>query len=286
MKHYKWKSLLLMSVLAVSLTGCADFQNTTVPALTSAPEMTKEPSETQAPEITIAPLVTQTPEIPEAPQITEEPVVTAVPVQIPWEEELSGAAVAQMDLLLMNLTTPEYANEAIFVLFSEEWKQAMMPLEGAGYKYYSRELADTTIYIKTGYDEQLQSNTTIWQKSSEGIQLLRQNENSIQSVVTDIQDGAYQGAFESWYCEADTGNVIQESGTFDAGIPIGTYTAKVRFGEKQTDIMSLWFMKEDMEMSTYEGYFEENGSLTVATSVPEGKDFSFVKETLQLPTCP
>ena len=283
MKQYKWISLLIMGTLIVGLTGCADFQNTTVPVLTAVPEATKEPMVTQAPKLTEAP---QAPEITEAPQMTQEPAVTEAPIQIPWEEAVSRAAAEQLDLLLMNLTTPEYANEAIFVLFSEEWKQAMMPQEGVGYRYYSKELADTTIYIETGYDEQLQRNTTIWQKTSEGIQVLRQNMNSIQSVVTNMQDGKYQGAFESWYCEADTGNVIQESGTFEAGVPTGTYTAKVRFGEHQTDIMSLWFMREDMEMITYEGCFDENGLLTVTTSVPDGKDFSFVEKTLQLPTCP
>ncbi len=176
------------------------------------------------------------------------------------EEE---AMAQQLDLLIQNLSAPEYANESISMLFTEEWFQAMMPKLSVGKRSYYREQEDTTLYVEVGFDEQNQKVTSIWKQTGDEVMVLQQTPNTLQSVSTTVKDGTYQGAFEAWTCVAATGDVFHETGTYEAGVCVGDYTAQVKWGKSETDIMSLWMNKEDMKFETYHGSFAPNGTTTV-----------------------
>ena len=174
------------------------------------------------------------------------------------------AAVAeQLDLLILNLETPEYANESISMLFSDEWFAAMAPSFAQGKRSYYREQEDTTLYLEVGYNEQKQRYTSIWKKSGKELMVIQQTPNTLQSVTTGVYQEKYHGAFESWICVASTGDVFHEKGTFDGGVCVGDYAAEVKWGKAESDIMSLWMMKEDMEFNTYTGNFSNKGSTTM-----------------------
>lgn len=180
-------------------------------------------------------------------------------VNVAEEEEMA----AQLDLLFQNLEIPEYANESISMLFSEEWFQAMKPSNNRGKRCYYREKGETTLYLEVGFDENNQKGTTIWQSKEGTVQVIKQTADSIQSLKTGLKGGKYHGEFESWTCVASTGDIFYEEGTFNEGIYVGPYNAKVKWGKDYTDIMALWMMKEDMELQNYEGNFSADGVTTL-----------------------
>jgi len=171
------------------------------------------------------------------------------------EEEMA----AQLDLLIQNLDIPEYSNESISMLFSDEWFQAMKPGTNKGIRSYYREKGDTTLYLEVGFNEKNQRMTSIWKCKGEEILVINQTADSIQSLKTGLVNGKYQGEFEMWTCVASAGDVFHEEGTFKDGLWVGSYTAEVKWGKAPADIMSLWMMKEDMEFVTYKGDFGASG---------------------------
>ncbi len=175
------------------------------------------------------------------------------------EEEIA----AQLDLLIQNLDIPEYANESISMLFSEEWFQAMKPTTNVGKRSYYREKEDATLYVEVGFNEQNQRMTSIWKNKGNELLVIQQTPDSIQSMKTGLQNGKYHGDFELWTCVASSGDVMHEKGTFQEGVCVGPYTADIKWGKAEADIMSLWMMKEDMKFQTYTGDFGKEGYTTL-----------------------
>ena len=173
------------------------------------------------------------------------------------EEEQEIAA--QLDLLIQNLDIPEYANESISMLFTDEWFQAMKPAANRGKRSYYRENGENLLTVQVGFNANNQRETLIWKIKGEELLVIRQTPDSIKTLRTGLSDGEYHGDFEIWTCVASTGDVFCEKGTFQNGICVGDYTAEVKWGRASADIMSLWMMKEDMEFQTFKGEFDENG---------------------------
>ena len=170
----------------------------------------------------------------------------------------------QLDLLIRNLDTPEYADESISMLFSQEWFETMGPKTAGGKRSYYREADGTILYLEAGFDEQGRKYTGIWKQTEGELMVLLQTQDTLQQVVTGTEKGNYQGAFESWICVASTGDVFHEEGTFDNGILTGNYSAGVKWGRDEADIMSLWALREDMELTEYTGCFSDKGTTTLA----------------------
>ena len=176
------------------------------------------------------------------------------------EEE---AMAQQLDLLIQNLNTPEYANESLSMLFSDEWFYAMMPRLSEGKRSYYRELNDTTLYVEVGYNELGQKYTSIWKQNADEVMIIQQTPNTLQQVVTGLKNNQYQGEFESWLCIAPTGDVFHEQGTFAQGAIVGEYKADVKWGKAPSDIMALWSMRETMDFTEYSGDFDGLGYTTL-----------------------
>jgi hypothetical protein len=135
----------------------------------------------------------------------------------------------------------------------------MKPATNRGKRSYYRESGDTLLTVQVGFDENNQRETFIWKRKGEELLVIRQTPDSIKTLRTGLQEGEYHGDFEMWTCVASTGDVFCEKGTYQKGFCVGDYTALVKWGRAEADIMSLWMMKEDMEFQTYKGNFGADG---------------------------
>lgn len=177
-------------------------------------------------------------------------------------EEESGIQ-EQMARLEQNLSIAEYVNEAVSMLHGEEWLKTMMPRLNQGTRGYYQELADGSLYVRTGYDEGGAAYTQVQRLQGNQLTVLLQTSESVQLLETGVADGSYDGVYESWTVLASSGDVIRENGNFRSGVLTGDYTAQIRWGRSADDLLSLWNMREDMEMTTYNGNFGEEGISTM-----------------------
>lgn len=178
----------------------------------------------------------------------------------------------EIQRLMQNISIPEYRNEAVGMLCSQDWLAVTMPKMKQGHRnYYLQNLdSNETLFLKAGYDENGNGFSTVWYLEGENILVLLQKAGTIQMVETGLADGQYQGAFDSWLCAAQTGDVYHESGTFEAGRYSGGYTSQVHFGTEAVDLFALWSTRESMEFSAYTGDFGEDG--TAKAEQPSGSE--------------
>ncbi len=177
-------------------------------------------------------------------------------------EEDSGIQ-EQMARLEQNLSIAEYVNEAVSMLHGEEWLETMMPRLNQGTRGYYQELTEGSLYVRTGYDEGGVPYTQVQRRQGDQLTVLLQTTESVQLLETSVEDGSYDGVYESWTVLASSGDVIRENGNFRSGVLVGDYTAQIRWGRSADDLLPLWNMREDMETITYNGNFGENGISTV-----------------------
>lgn len=177
-------------------------------------------------------------------------------------EEEDSLAKAEAERLVQNLTIPEYQNEAVGMLISEDWQKVMMPklLEGRRNYYLEDIQQDAILYLEVGFDEKGVLTTNAWYVTggSEVI-YLSQSKDMAQLMITGLSQGSYHGAFSSWLCLADAGDVYYENGTFETGVLTGDYTAQVHCGTERVDLFALWNTRGDVEPVTYTGNFDTGG---------------------------
>ncbi len=177
--------------------------------------------------------------------------------------------------LLQNLSTEGYQNESLSVLHSEDWFFTMMPKLTVGHRRYYMENTDgSTLCIEVGYDETKVPYSAVWLKQDNGnvLHLLNQ-ETSAYLLKTQLSDGAYQGAFETWLCLAESGDVYHEQGFFENGISTDEYKCEAAFGSTTVDLISLWNNREDFQFTDYYGEFDLFGKTTITqpSSLPSGE---------------
>lgn len=168
--------------------------------------------------------------------------------------------------LITNLTTGQYLDEAVSTLNSEECFLTLMPKLTVGCRrYYLESETGYTLCIEAGYDENNNRYTAIWLTDAKGNVLhLKQTADSIYLLQTTLKDGVYQGAFETWLCQASDGNVYHEQGFYDNGFCSGEYSCDVFFGAGTTDLFSLWCNRNDFPFTSYYGLFDSEGRTTLS----------------------
>ena len=179
------------------------------------------------------------------------------------EEEESGIQ-EQMALLEQNLSIADYIDEAVSMLHGEEWFDIMMPRLNRGTRGYYLEKEGSSLYVRTGYDQGGAPYTQVQRRQQDRITVLLQTGESVQLLETGVEEGSYNGVFESWTVLPGSGDVIRENGNLRGGVLVGDYTAQIRWGKSADELLPLWTMREDMEMTTYNGNFGEDGISTVA----------------------
>lgn len=178
-------------------------------------------------------------------------------------EEEDEDITEQAKLMLQNLELEEYLNESIQLISTEEWFRAMMPklYEGSRAYFLQRE-GETVLFLQVGYDDNKVPYADVW-FLGEQAKVLRYSENAVQLLSTGYQNGKYHGAFESWLCDGNTGDIIHETGTFTEGVLSGDYTGAIHKGTEAGEVYSLWSNRESMAYTSYSGHFDEQGMTTL-----------------------
>lgn len=168
----------------------------------------------------------------------------------------------QMTLLEQNLSIQGYIDEVVSMLHGEEWKNTMMPRLLQGTRGYYQEQEDNSLCVRTGYDTSGTFYTQVQYRQGEQVTVLLQTDESVQLLETSMGEEQYNGVYECWTVLAASGDVIRENGNLRDGIIVGDYTAQIRWGKGEYELLPLWNLREDMEMVTYNGYFGEDGIST------------------------
>ena len=176
--------------------------------------------------------------------------------------------VEQIALLEQNLGAADLFAEGISMLYHNDWTDTLMPKMKSGKRNYYQEKENGSLYIEIGYDSLGAKCTNVWQITGEEVLVIVQTPKTLQVMKTGLADNEYHGAFESWRLMADSGDIYHETGTFEKGLYAGVYTADVRKGNDESDIMSLWNSRENFDMRTYQGEFDTDGKTTLEQ--PEG----------------
>ena len=171
----------------------------------------------------------------------------------------------EAQIMLNNLELEEYRDEAINMIVNRQWFDTMMPklMEGRR-NYYLERNGQVALVIQAGYSEEGAPFSNVWYTGEEGkVLLITQEGNTLQMLETSLNEGCYEGEFEAWSLDGNTGDMIWEEGTFENGACAGAYTIGVSEGKGGSDLFSLWSNKEGMSYTEYEGSLEADGKTFV-----------------------
>ena len=168
-------------------------------------------------------------------------------------------------LLWDNLDIPEYHDEAVAVVYSQDWITVMMPtlLEGSRCYYLGKPDVNGMMIWKTGYDLQGLPYAEVWYRKGSQLIFLKQSSDEVRMVCTEWENGYYQGGFDSWICYAENGNVFHETGTLQNDILNGPYVVQIHEGKEPVDLFSLWQSRENLKSTEYRGDFNTDGTIAV-----------------------
>ena len=123
------------------------------------------------------------------------------------------------ETLTENLTQDDTVGEAIQALTGEEWFRTLMPKLREGQRSYYLD-GDGELYFQVGY-------------GADGAE------------VTKV-----------WYT---AGSITREQGTMKNDVLTGEYTCDISSGENSVDLSSLWNSRGELEYTTYQGEFDDEG---------------------------
>lgn len=153
------------------------------------------------------------------------------------------------ELMKQNLELPEYFNEAVNLMASEEWSKAVTE--------------DYTLSDEQGVRMFIQADegtSAVWFYKEDATLMLKKSKELF--YVMETAPG-YNGAFTAWILNPQTGDIFHEAGTFTEGVLTGEYTVNVSRGTESSELFSLWNNRETMEYTTYYGNFDVQGRTTV-----------------------
>lgn len=204
---------------------------------------------------------------------TEQTIVqteeTAAEPEVSPEEpkdlaEVEESIREQGMLMLQNLELAEYLDESIHLIMTEEWFRTMLDGADEGSRnYYMQRDGETVLTIQAGYDETGEIYARVCY-FGEQVRVLQRQQNAVQLLTTQMKDGRYEGAYEVWTCDGDTGSIYQETGSFAEGVLTGDYTLKVHEGGEPSEVFSLWSNREGMKYTAYTGTYEEQEEILVS----------------------
>lgn len=202
-------------------------------------------------------------------------------ISVNLEEE--DAAVAELaNVMLQNLELEEYLDESINLITTAEWMETMMPKLYEGRRnYFLQKDGKTVLYIQAGYEAGAAC-STVWYLG-EQVRVLRKMDNAVQLLTTQMADGNYQGAFESWTCDGNSGDIYHETGTFGNDVLTGEYTMAIHEGTEESELFFLWKNRKGMQYTTYHGSFDEQGHCTLEQ--PNAGRIASLIENTEYNTC-
>ena len=166
------------------------------------------------------------------------------------EEEPQIRQVAET--LTENLTQDDTVGEAIQALTGEEWFRTLMPKLREGQRSYYLD-GDGELYFQVGYGADGAEVTKVWYTAGGRSIFLQNTENTLKIVI------CTGDAIASYYLDAGTGSITREQGTMKNDVLTGEYTCDIYSGENGVDLSSLWNSRGELEYTTYQGEFDDEG---------------------------
>lgn len=185
------------------------------------------------------------------------------------ESEMDPAVLEGMETLLQNLELPEYLGEAIHMVSSEEWIAGLAKDMYEGCRSYSlHRPGQALLSVQVGYDAEEKPYINVYyQKETGEMVLLKQGRGVTWLLQTTVAEGAYNGAFEKWQINSETGYMRKETGTYAKGIIVGEYTKSERTGGAG-DAFDLWTNRENFEYASETVNYNDQGEIA-ATPTPQ-----------------
>ncbi len=298
--------LLITSSLVVSLSGCGDIkvrdefilvdssvENTVEPeAPTEAPELTEAPLEVELSPVqelelkyssgefqandllSLGTLYLEQGQVKKGRDMLEtafllygeaeiKKLLSNITVNVTEESEVIQEKLQQ---LATNFEIPDMENEVVGMLLAEDWYDTMLPDVTLESRSYYLQQGDTLYFVKAAKNESGRKYTTITRTIGDAVTAIHMEGNTLQRVDTQMKNGSFDGAFDSWLVDKNTSDIIHETGTFAEGKLTGDYTVDIRWGSDPSDFFTLWTSKENKKMMSYAGKFDENGITTVDQS--------------------
>ena len=156
------------------------------------------------------------------------------------------------ETLTENLTQDDTVGEAIQALTGEEWFRTLMPKLREGQRSYYLD-GDGELYFQVGYGADGAEVTKVWYTAGGRSIFLQNTENTLKIVI------CTGDAIASYYLDAGTGSITREQGTMKNDVLTGEYTCDISSGENGVDLSSLWNSRGELEYTTYQGEFDDEG---------------------------
>ena len=156
------------------------------------------------------------------------------------------------ETLTENLTQDDTVGEAIQALTGEEWFRTLMPKLREGQRSYYLD-GDGELYFQVGYGADGAEVTKVWYTAGGRSIFLQNTENTLKIVI------CTGDAIASYYLDAGTGSITREQGTMKNDVLTGEYTCDISSGENGVDLFSLWNNRGELEYTTYQGEFDDEG---------------------------
>ena len=154
--------------------------------------------------------------------------------------------------LTENLTQDDTVGEAIQALTGEECFRTLMPKLREGQRSYYLS-GDGELYFQVGYGADGAEATKVWYTAGGRSIFLQNAENTLKIVI------CTGDAVASYYLDAGTGSITREQGAMKNDVLTGEYTCDISSGENGVDLFSLWNSRGELEYTTYQGEFDDEG---------------------------
>lgn len=222
-----------------------------------------------------------TPTTQEPADVSEPPVIATPEIPTEAEPELiystglfsdEEEAVILDNMLVMhqNLELADYIGEGISMVSSPEWFDSMAVRLYEGARSYVLQKGDEILLtVQVGYDTSGKPYTSVFLlRSDHEATVLRQEDNVTLLLQTKITEkGLYEGAFERWLIDSESGTVRLEEGTYASGIIVGEYSVSVCSATPGA-AFDLWTHRADFAYETTTVEYGQDGE-PVATPTPE-----------------
>ncbi len=178
-------------------------------------------------------------------------------------KEEEAEALGTIQTMHQNLELEDYLGEGIHMISDAEWMNtfAVRLVEGSR-TYYLQEDGEILLTVQVGYDVYGKAVSNVFYQEPEGkITLLKQAGGITQLITASAVEGKYDGAFELWQFDSETGGIRHEEGTYAAGLPVGEYTIAVREGNAAGEAFDLWNNREGMTYTTTTLKYDDKGEL-------------------------
>jgi len=198
--------------------------------------------------------------------------------------EEDDSIVAEMNLLLFDLSTEERLAEVVHAIESDEWIAAMMPRLGVGKRTYFREKNGVVDFsVEAGYNEASEAEavirflpdgslgdiTGLIIVRSAGVIKVYEEVGETTGSVNDIGSEAGDKTFVLKTIDTDAGTVRTEEGTVKDGKFTGEYKVTIAQAaskaepESKASAFDLYNNCETLPVEVYTGEFDEDGATTL-----------------------